>query len=436
MQLRKLFAQSIIWRAIYLLSVFLLNILIARYFKASGSGWIYYISNNLSFLLLLTSLSLESAIIFYGARKEIPFNKLSTLSFSWALGASVLLSLLLYLYYHNHPQKYTTLTLFIFSSSYIWGILLSTYYGALFYAMHNYRTPNLILAITNFVLLSFLPIAGWLHARAFIANTFLYYYFGIFLLQGFLLALAFNKKYTSNEPLQLPARNDLKKLFRYSSYALLTNTVFFIIYRADYWFIEKTCKICSEGDLGNYIQVSKIIQLFMVLPSMLSSAIFPRTVAGFREEIRNSLPVISRVIFVFYCIILLCIALIGKLLFPFIYGSTFDHMCLPFIISIPGILSLTLLSFLAAYNAGKDKISITLKGGIVSVIVIITGDLLFIPSYGIAAAATVSSMGYICYFIYILWRFTKEYKVPVYSFFLFKKSDFEYIRELFYKKNK
>src|SRR5581483_7925693 len=113
MQLKKLFAQSIIWRGIYLFSLFLLNIFIARYFKAPGSGWLYYISNNLSFLLLLASLSLESALAFYGGRNEISFNKLSTLSFGWAFVASLLLCSLLYLYYLSHPQKYTATTLLI-----------------------------------------------------------------------------------------------------------------------------------------------------------------------------------------------------------------------------------------------------------------------------------------------------------------------------------
>lgn len=435
MHLKKVFIQSVGWRGIYLATAFLLNIVISRYFEASGSGWIYYLSNNLSFILLLASLSLESATTFYGSRGEIALNKLSTLSFGWAFLATIVVTTFLSVYYLSNPQKYSFSVLLLFSVSYIWGVLLSSYYNALFYARQNFVIPNLVLAIINCLLVLILPIAEWLFPKTFKADFFLYYYFGGFLVQGLIIAYIFNRKYTYKQPLVLPDRTEYKKLLSYSSRALLANVVFFIVYRADYWFIEKMCKVCSPDDLGNYIQVSKIIQLFLILPSILSSAIFPTTVAGFKKQVNSILPIMSRSILGFYSIVLLLLAVIGKWLFPYIYGSTFDQMWLPFIISIPGILSLSILSFLAAYNAGKDKISINLKGAIFPIIVIVAGDFIFIPNYGIVAAAAVSSIAYCCYMFYVLFIFSKEYQVPCYQFFLLKRADLKHIRELLLKKS-
>ena len=48
MRLQKLIYQGIVWRGIYYASVFLLNIVIARVFRAAESGVINYIINNLS----------------------------------------------------------------------------------------------------------------------------------------------------------------------------------------------------------------------------------------------------------------------------------------------------------------------------------------------------------------------------------------------------
>ena len=59
MQFKQSVMQHIFWRGLYFLSVFILNILISRYFKAEGSGWIFYTINNLSLLLLIAGLSLE-----------------------------------------------------------------------------------------------------------------------------------------------------------------------------------------------------------------------------------------------------------------------------------------------------------------------------------------------------------------------------------------
>ena len=85
MRLQQLIYQGIVWRGLYYASVFVLNIVIARVYKASDSGVINFLINNLSFLLLLTSLSLESALGYFGSKNEINANRLTGLSLLFAL---------------------------------------------------------------------------------------------------------------------------------------------------------------------------------------------------------------------------------------------------------------------------------------------------------------------------------------------------------------
>src|SRR5664279_2177399 len=80
--------NHLLWRGFYFFSVLLLNIGIARFFAAEKSGQIFFITNNLAFLLLMSSISLES-----GATHFIASGKLNALQMGrfcglWAIVAS------------------------------------------------------------------------------------------------------------------------------------------------------------------------------------------------------------------------------------------------------------------------------------------------------------------------------------------------------------
>jgi hypothetical protein len=61
--------------------------------------------------------------------------------------------------------------------------------------------------------------------------------------------------------------------------------------------------------------------------------------------------------------------------------------------------------------------------------VILAGDIIFIPKYGINAAAMVSSLGYIVYQYYIIRVFKKEYPCSFTDFFIFRSSDWQTIKK-------
>jgi O-antigen/teichoic acid export membrane protein len=108
-------------------------------------------------------------------------------------------------------------------------------------------------------------------------------------------------------------------------------------------------------------------------------------------------------------------------------------MYTPFLLLIPGILSLATLALVTAFNAGQGKIKMNLTGSILALFVIITGNFLFTPRFGIYSAATISSMGYICYQAYIMHQIKKEDRgIIISDFFRFTYSDISVIRKLFY----
>ncbi|HMU72978.1 MAG TPA: hypothetical protein PKD93_09560, partial [Ferruginibacter sp.] len=71
MQVGKIVFQNLVWRGLYYVSAFVLNLLIARHYEASVSGSVYYISNLYSLLILVMGFSLDSGIVFFTARNQV-----------------------------------------------------------------------------------------------------------------------------------------------------------------------------------------------------------------------------------------------------------------------------------------------------------------------------------------------------------------------------
>src|ERR1700754_2853831 len=90
MSFKQLLYKVLIWRGLYLLSAFLLNILVARHYSAVGSSVIYYLINLYSFVLLIAGFSLESGMGFFLAKKEAGARSLAALSIGWTLAATLL----------------------------------------------------------------------------------------------------------------------------------------------------------------------------------------------------------------------------------------------------------------------------------------------------------------------------------------------------------
>jgi len=428
MRLKDLIVQNIFWRGLYFLSLFVLNILISRYFKAEGSGWVYYVINNLSLLLLITGISLESGASYYTSKNEISHAKIAGFCFFWAFVATLMSIVILKITQIGSSNNFTfTTEYFVACGSYVLGFLLINYFSALYFAKQNFFTPNLILLSANLLMIFLIAAYG---NNLFIHQHFIIIYFSSFLSQGLVLAIAYFSNDKNLKKPRLLSTDELKKIFRYSLIALFANVIFFLVYRVDYWFVKR---FCNGHDLGNYIQVSKLGQIFMLVPTMLAAVIFPRTASGLHFNLNDSLQALSRILFSFYFIIIATVIISGKWLFPFLYGSSFDEMYYPFLLLSPGILSLSTLALVSAYFAGKNKLAANLAGSIISLIIIATGDIMFIPKYGIKAAATVSSAGYICYLVYNLYFFKKEYKSNTIDFFILKKSDINYISRLFKK---
>ena len=428
MNIQKLLYQNIFWRGLFFMTSFLLNVFIARHFDAAITGWIYYLFTIFSFYTLIGSFSLEAGLIYFGSKKEISLEKLTGFSMLWALS----IALLVVISYFVLILLGTDIPMikFQYALLFICGNILLTFITSLFYAQQNYVTSNVVGISINLLLIILLLNVN---ASSGLNNhVFIFIYFGSFLIAGTLLLFLLFKKLTISDfgwfnMLQL------KKLFKYSTIVFLSNVVFFLLYKIDYWFVNR---YCNPDELGNYIQISKVAQMFFILPAILAGALFPLIAGNHIGKIENTLKVISRTIFFLYLLGCGVLIIVGKWLFPFVFGESFSGMYQPFLFLIPGILALSTLYTLTAYFSGKNKVSVNLMGSFLALIVIVAGDALLIPKYGIIAAASVSSLGYITYHIFVLYTFNRIHRSGVVDFFYFRLSDLKKLKESVFENTK
>lgn len=402
--MKKALFDSFLWRGIYFMTTLLLNICVARIYEAPQSGWIYFISNNFYLVVLIGGLSLDSSMTYFGATKQIPANKLALVSVIWPFVVAVV-SVVCTMFLIN--AGYITsdyLFLLICGVAYTFGISLNNFFTALFYAIQDYALPNILMSIINIIVIALIPF----FAKGFMGlnrEQFLYVYFLQFILQGVGLSILYLVLYSPINTLQFPTCQENKLLFRFAFIALFANIAYYLINRVDYLFVEAWC---SAKSLGNYVQVSKMGQLFLIIPSIIASAVYPQAAKG---ENSNMVTYILRIITLFvplYILIIIASYLFTSGLFVWLFGQTFDEMYIPFLVLLPGILFLSMHIIIAAYFGAKNKPFYNVVSTGAGLLVVLVGDVVLIKKMGITGAALVSSLGYTTAFIVSLILFRQK----------------------------
>jgi O-antigen/teichoic acid export membrane protein len=191
-------------------------------------------------------------------------------------------------------------------------------------------------------------------------------------------------------------------------------------------------KYCSANDLGNYIQVSKLGQMLLIMPSIISSVVFPQTASGTieRSKMKENIMRIGRITSVLFIIFWCFILVTGNKLFPFVFGATFNRMFIPFILLLPGIWALSNLSILSAYFGGVNRVKVNVQGAALALLFILIADYIFIPKFGMFAAALISTAGYALNFMYSFVILQREHEVSLSEYWRINKADIKWLKSI------
>ena len=428
--MRALLLKGILWRGIYFISLFALNLLMSRHYQAAGSGSIFYNLTLLAWLTLALSFCLEFGMNYYLASGKISAPALNGFALIWTFGASIISYFVLKLFDIKINLDGFNLPFVNYSVIYIAGNLLISYYSAFFYALKKFIAPNLIPVISNMILIYIIP--KHLTENP-LRDHFIHLYYISFLVQGLALFVIFIVKGLSGFKIKLPSGSDVKILLKISIWAFFTNGLTMVLYRLDYWFVNH---YCSPENLGNYIQASKIGQIFLVIPAIVSTTTFPIIASGMLKTPVNNIQSLTRSLLLFSSIPAIILIFTGRWLFPYMLGSSFEFMYTPFVLLIPGLLAFSVICPITAYFGGRKILHVNFISNIIAVFIVAGLDFLTIPRFGIIAAAIVSSLGYLTYAGCLIWFFNRFHSIRLVNFFAVRSSDFNWIRKLFEKADK
>lgn len=425
MSVRSLFQQNIFWRGMFIISGLLVSVFIARSLKPELSGTVYYNISILSFVIQVAGLSLESGIGYYAAGKKIITSSLAIISLLWTAIVSVLAIIAYGIFLPSFRDFDTELLRSYDVGVFIAGNLLFTYFSAIFYSRLNFKIPNLAGTLIN-LLICIVTIYYWkLDVSDTSAVNIVRFFYLSFLVKGILVMLMYY--FFKDRDEAKFSSISLRPFLRYSLVACIANSMAFLLNRFDYYYVEL---FCSANELGNYIQVSKISQMFFLLPGMIAGVVFPLTSKS-DDPATMKATIVKLFRIIFYGTLLLCLflAITGYWLFPMIFGTEFNKMYLPFLLMSPGIIFFSAMAPVTAFNAGKNKVIINITATIIAVLWIIIAGYLVIPYYKIEGAALISAIGYMLMTLYILKMFGRQYNIQITEYFRFDRADFKQFYE-------
>jgi O-antigen/teichoic acid export membrane protein len=426
MNVGSLLRGHILWRGFAVATSFVTTIVLSRYLEAAMTGWFFYIIAWLTFFVLIASLGMDIAVTYTVSSGKFNGSSVFTAIILWIIFCIVVSGIAEW-FTDIGVKKISagTFTLFIA------GQLLILFFSAYFFGEKKFILPSFVQVAGN---LSFSLYCIFYFensgrsAQGALHNIFLLYALFVFL-QGVYLMCHFIFSHKKELRFQKPNNEQLKLLLSYSGMALLANIIFFLYQRADYWLIRYFG--IGDAELGNYIQASRIAQMFQLLPAMIAGALFP-ILSSLKEKKEFLLLPLMRITLQLNIILLLTLALVGLYLFPFLFGPSFGGMYKSFLYLIPGILSLTVLSLLSAFFASENLVKINLFGAVLAMTILFTGDILLLKRYGISAAPIVNSVSAIASVTVSVIAFKRYFGKGLKNLFVPVKKDYSFVRKLFF----
>ncbi len=429
MQLDKLLRQTIIWRGFYLFSTFFVTIFLSRTLHSVASGMVFYFANLFALFVLIFGLSLESAFTYFLSSKKISIDALVSMGIIWVGIISIpVVGILVYVYHYYLPTMVTGMQWIIYGMMFIVGNILYNYFAALFYALNNFFLPNFLSAVLNIFLLFFLL------ASRVTSETIFFIFFLTNFLQGIIVTVAFM---VNNQLKYFKInlhRKDIIAVMQFAVTALGANIIFFLLYRIDYWLVQR---FCAPSDLGNYIQASKMGQAFLFIPQIFATTLFPVT-ARYNNDmlITDTLLKLFRLLMQLFVLLFIVFFFAGNWIFAVLLGQDFLLANRAFMILLPGIFCLSMLSLLSSFFGGKNSVHINLRGALVGLTVLLIGNLFLMKHYSIEKAALMSSVGYATNFLFAMVYFRKLVAFQVTEIFKWKIADWIWLKKFLFQLNK
>jgi len=397
-------ASTFISRILIIGMAILASIVVARTLGPSGKGIFAALGAMVGIALQFGNLGLHGANIYFTAKdkSKVPF--LVGNSFWFSLGIGLILFFSFYLFLFQYPGALGNIDfrLAIITLIAVPFMLLAYLWQNILIGLNKIKSYNLILIGNQILsLVGVMAILLVLRKGIFplvIFNTLtsitITFIFGFYLIRIKQFSLRFDW-------------NLAKQSLNYGFKVYLSCFFAYLVLRSDL-FILNYFKGTTET--GLYSIAANFVDGVFILPSIIALLLLPKATEnlGKSGELVAKTTRISAIIIGIIC---LGAVILGRPAINFMFGSIFDKSFIPLLILIPGALFWSLGNIITQYFTAHNRLMPIVCIWLTATILNIGLNIVFIPIYGMIAAATSSLLSYFLVFALVEICFTRDSKI-------------------------
>lgn len=235
-----------------------------------------------------------------------------------------------------------------------------------------------------------------------------------------------NGRCEMNAPDNVKWRADVRLFARMAHYSFKSHIWWMatvIIYRVDLLIVNH---FRGASEAGVYAVASQAALMLMLLPTVISQLLFSRVAATQDKGGALTCLVARHTAFILFIACLLSVP--GSLILPVLYGAAFNDVPLQLWILLPGIYFIGLQSVLVQYFVGMGLPRLVPTMWIMTLVINITLNLMFVPVFGARGAAVISTISYTLIFVAVFLYFRICTRTAFADIFLLRQDE---LRRLF-----
>ncbi|MBN2093185.1 oligosaccharide flippase family protein [candidate division KSB1 bacterium] len=399
------------------------NALVANLLGSEGQGNFAFYMLVPTMLVMLGNLGINTANVYYVGSKKYPRDLLAGQSLLMALGLGLVLIpgffiLSPFLGVKQDPGLYRVIWMVPFG-------LLTLYISHLFLGLNEIKYYNLSAILPKFYLLINLIVLIFMMKTG-IPGTAL-----AFLLAEIITALSVFGLYFfrfKKEKLDLSFKwSVIKDLLQFGIQSFIANVLTFLNSRLDMFLIVF---FLNRKELGFYTIAVLLVEKIWLIPHAIATVLLPHVTVNHEQQLT---PVVCRNSLLLTFLVALFMFLISKWLIALIFIPEFMASVLPLRILLPGIVILGIPKILSADLMGRGKPIYAAITAIITIIVNLTLNWLFIPRLHIVGAALSASISYTISAILLIYFYRQVSGIPLHQFLIIQGSDWLIYKKLYLK---
>ncbi len=211
----------------------------------------------------------------------------------------------------------------------------------------------------------------------------------------------------------------MREMFRYGMKFYVAMVSSIIVFRADLLIVNY---FRSGTEAGVYAVATQIGTLLLLIPNVISAVFFPRVTEAQDVSGEMTCRVTRHATFI---MLIVCLAVIpAAFLLPILYGSAFAEVPFQVMILLPGVYLLGIEIVQVQYFSSLGLPKTIPLYWVVTMLIFVTLDLIFVPMFGAYAAAVVSTVCYSLMFFMVAFFFLNKTGRSFSEAFVLRRDEF------------